>query len=291
MKRENNLRVITALSYAKKELLKCEQDLRVGLEAEILLSFAMDCTREWLHTWSEREVGECELREFMKYISRRLEGEPIEYITKNACFYGKNFYVDERVLIPRTQTEILVEKLCSLIQEQNIKNIAEIGVGSGIISIILALNCPQIAIAATDISELALEVVATNINEFATSSNGLLDRVSLTHTSLLEGVEGDFELLVSNPPYISKDYPLDKNVLYEPKNALFGGEKGDEILKDIIKLAKERRIKFVACEIGYDQKENLKSILEKFGYRAEFYRDLDGHDRGFVAEMINKLDG
>lgn len=280
------MKVISALSYAKKELLKCKQDLRVGLEAEILLSFAMDCTREWLHTWSEREIDECELREFMKYVSRRLKGEPIEYITRNTCFYGRNFYVDERVLIPRTETEVLVEKLCTLVIEQNIKNIIEVGVGSGIISIILALNCPQISIAATDISKLALEVVAINIDEFATPFNGLFERISLAHTNLLDGVKGNFELLVSNPPYISTNYSLDKNVLYEPKNALFGGEKGTEILNDIIKTAKERRIRFVACEMGYDQKESLESVLENFGYRAEFYQDLNGHDRGFVAEMM-----
>lgn len=279
------MNVFEALSYAKREFLNkgCDKYARIGLESEILLSFAMDCTREWLHTWGDREIEACELDIFKECISRRNSGEPIEYITQSASFYGHTFYVDERVLIPRPESEILIEKARVIIADNAIKNIAEIGTGSGIISIVLGMLCPDINIIATDISDLAIEVAQSNIEQFNTRSNKLEERIHLVHTNLLDGVEGEIEFLVSNPPYIARDYPLEKNVLYEPKTALFGGVLGDEILKDIIKLARDRNIKFLACEMGYDQKESLEAYLKECGYEAVFYQDLSGLDRGFVA--------
>lgn len=285
------MNVFEALSYAKREFLNkgCDKCVRVGLESEILLSFAMDCTREWLHTWGEREIESCELDIFKECVSRRNSGEPIEYITQSANFYGHTFYVDERVLIPRPETEILIEKIKPVISDCNIKNIAEIGTGSGVISIVLGMICPDVVITATDISDLAIEVAQSNIEQFSTRSNKLQERIHLVNTNLLDGILGEVELLVSNPPYIAKGYPLQKNVLYEPKTALFGGILGDEILKDIIKLASERKIKFLACEMGYDQKQSLQSYLEEYGYESDFYQDLSGFDRGFVAKLKSSI--
>ncbi|PAF41314.1 peptide chain release factor N(5)-glutamine methyltransferase [Helicobacter sp. 11S03491-1] len=279
------MNIFQALGYAKREFLNCSynENVRIGLEAELLLGFVMDCTREWLHTWGEREVDECELREFMGCVCRRIRGEPIEYIIQSASFYGEKFYVDQRVLIPRPETEILVQKVQNLMANYSIRTLAEIGVGSGIISITLALKNLDILITATDISNLAIEVAQTNIEQFSTRKNTLEERINLVCTNLLDGIEGDFDLLVSNPPYIAQDYPLEKNVLYEPKIALFGGICGDEILKNIIKLGAKKRIKFLACEMGYDQKETFDHYLQDHGYDGEFYKDLSGLDRGFVA--------
>ncbi|PAF54380.1 hypothetical protein BKH42_00225 [Helicobacter sp. 13S00482-2] len=281
------MNVLEALSYARREFLNkgCDQNIRAGLESELLLSFAMDCTREWLHTWGDREIEACELDIFKECISRRNSGEPIEYITQSAGFYGYNFYVDNRVLIPRPETEILIEKIKPLIIEHHIKNIAEIGIGSGVISVILGLLYLDINITATDISMLAIEVAQTNIDFFSTRSNRLQERIELVRTNLLDGVEGSFEILVSNPPYIAQDYPLEKNVLYEPKTALFGGVIGDELLKSIIKLAYEKKVRFLACEIGYDQRGSLDLFLKEHGYKATFYKDFSGLDRGFIAEL------
>ncbi|MDO7252866.1 N5-glutamine methyltransferase family protein [Helicobacter cappadocius] len=281
------MNVFEALSYAKREFLNkgCDGSTRVGLESELLLSFAMDCTREWLHTWGDREIEACELDIFMDCISRRNSGEPIEYITQSANFYGHSFYVDKRVLIPRPETEILIEKVTPLIIEHRVRNIAEIGVGSGIISIVLGMLCSDVDIVATDISPLAIEVAQTNIDFFTNRTNRLEERIKLVNTSFLDGIEEDFEFLVSNPPYIAKDYPLEKNVLYEPENALFGGIVGDELLKSIIKLSRERKIRFLACEMGYNQKNSLHSCLRDHGYEPIFYKDLSGFDRGFIAEL------
>ncbi|MCD8212551.1 MAG: peptide chain release factor N(5)-glutamine methyltransferase, partial [Campylobacter sp.] len=96
---------------------------------------------------------------------------------------------------------------------------------------------------------------------------------------------GELDLFVSNPPYIANDYVLDKFVLNEPKEALFGGKMGDEILKNIILLARNRNIKNLACEMGYDQKSSLDKALKFNGFEAKFYQDLAGFDRGFTANL------
>ena len=106
--------------------------------------------------------------------------------------------------------------------------------------------------------------------------------VELVNTNYLDGVDGEFDIIISNPPYIAKDYPLDKWVLNEPKTALIGGKVGDEILKDIAKIAKSKA-KYLICEMGYDQRESMKNYLDMLGFESEFYRDLAGLDRGFVA--------
>ena len=210
--------------------------------------------------------------------------EPLEYITGEAGFYGLTFNVKKGVLIPRPETEILVEKslevLSNLPARKGPPLVAEIGVGSGIISICLALNS-NAKIIASDISDDALNLARENAAKF-----GVEDRIEFIKCAYLDQIYGQFDLLVSNPPYIAQDYRLDKFVLNEPHEALFGGAAGDEILKNIILVAKNRGVKYLACEMGYDQKASLESVLELSGFEAEFYRDLSGFDRGFVARNI-----
>lgn len=205
-------------------------------------------------------------------------GVPLEYITGVATFMDMEFKVNKNVLIPRFETEILVNKVLEIAKRIDRPRICEIGVGSGIISIMLKLNLPRSQIVATDISEEALKVAKFNASKFH------LD-ILFYHTSLLDGVSGNFDIIVSNPPYIKNSYNLDKWVKNEPSLALFGGEKGDEILKKIISLAKDRT-KVLACEMGYDQKKSLQKELKKHKFNYAFYKDLAGFDRGFVAERM-----
>lgn len=205
-------------------------------------------------------------------------GVALEYITGSATFMDKEFKVDQNVLIPRFETEILVGKVIDIAKRFENPKICEIGVGSGIISIMLKLNLPKAKIAATDISEKALKVAKFNANKYN------LD-IKFYHTSLIDGISENFDIIVSNPPYIKNSYKLDKWVRNEPSLALFGGEKGDEILKQIITLAKDRT-KILACEMGYDQKNSLEKELKKNGFSYTFYKDLAGFDRGFVAQRL-----
>lgn len=251
---------------------------RYRLEAEILLGFVLCQSRVWLHTHFDTPLtSKCQAL-FFELIEQRLSQIPIEYLTKSASFFEYEFFVDFGVLVPRPESEILVKKVIELVQTHHLTQIAEIGVGSAALSISIAKACPNLHIIATDISQEALHIAKHNITNFHFE-----DQITLKSTSLLDDITQDFELVFSNPPYISLAYPLQPNVLFEPHCALFGGECGSEILEDIIALCARKKIAFLACEMGYDQKERLNSVLLDSGYKAEFYRDLAQNDRGFVA--------
>ena len=247
--------------------------------AKVLLMRHLGIKIEWIFLNLNRELEDAD--GYFALAKRFANHEPLEYITGEAGFYGLTFNVKKGVLIPRPETEILVERslevLSNLPARKGPPLVAEIGVGSGIISICLALNSSA-KIIASDISDDALNLARQNAAKF-----GVEDRIEFVKCAYLDQICGQFDLLVSNPPYIAQDYELDKFVLNEPHEALFGGAAGDEILKNIILVAKNRGVKYLACEMGYDQKASLESMLELSGFEAEFYRDLAGFDRGFVA--------
>ena len=250
--------------------------------AKALLMSYLGVKIEWIFLNLNRELEDSE--GYFALAKRFANHEPLEYITGEVGFYGLTFNVKKGVLIPRPETEILVERsleiLLNLPARKGPPLVAEIGTGSGIISICLALNS-NAKIIASDISDDALNLARENAAKF-----GVEDRIEFVKCAYLDQIYGQFDLLVSNPPYIAQDYRLDKFVLNEPHEALFGGAAGDEILKNIVLVAKNRGVKYLACEMGYDQKASLESVLELSGFEAEFYRDLAGFDRGFVARNI-----
>lgn len=241
------------------------------------MAFALKKDRVFLYTHDKEKINE---HYFFKLISRRALGEPIEYITKSVSFYGLSFFVNKGVLIPRPETELLVDKALDVIDKFKIDykrepKVAEIGIGSGIVSILLALK-RELNIVATDISAIALEIAKKNIKKF-----GLLNKISLIECNLLDGLDIDIDIVVSNPPYISTKYEIPKPLSYEPKEALFAGVDGMDVIRELIELFFKREIKYLVCEIGYDQKELVEGYL-KDRANLEFYKDLSGYWRGFV---------
>ena len=250
--------------------------------AKVLLMRHLGVKIEWIFLNLTRELDDAD--GYFALIKRFVNHEPLEYIMGEAGFYGLSFNVKKGVLIPRPETEILVERSLEILSNLPAQNgpplVAEIGVGSGIISICLALNS-NAKIIASDISDDALNLARQNAAKF-----GVEDRIEFVKCAYLVQIYGQFDLLVSNPPYIARDYELDKFVLNEPHEALFGGTAGDEILKNIILVAKNRGVKYLACEMGYDQRKSMQNALKFNGFEAEFYKDLAGFDRGFVARNI-----
>ena len=279
------------MSYSIKEALRYALNMlptqRPQLESEILLAHILGVERIVLHIHPERILTSDEFERFSQAIFRAKNHEPIEYITQKVSFYDWEFEIFQGVLIPRPETEILVEKCDELIKKNGIKDVFEFGVGSGIISISLALLNPEVRIIASDINPLALQLTQKNIVLLSKFDSTLSQRIRFYHGDVLDNnaffQNNHFELWVSNPPYIANDYSLPKNVAYEPKEALFGGERGDEILKKTICKAKEFYISYLACEMGWDQKESMIKELKDFR-EVEFYQDLYGLDRGFVAK-------
>lgn len=245
-------------------------------EARILLEYFLQKDSIYLKLCENDILDNKE--DFFKLIQRRVNHEPLEYITNKVSFYSSDFFIKKNVLIPRAETELLVDKAIEVLSKIKNPKVAEIGVGSGIISIILAKKIQNIQIIATDISQDALDVSKINLLKFK-----LLDKVKLVKTSYLNGINEHFDLIISNPPYIKNNEKLPKNVLNEPHTALFGGQNGHEILEEIIKLTKKRKINNLICEFGYNQKAVLENILQNHEFKFSFYKDLSGFDRYFYA--------
>jgi release factor glutamine methyltransferase len=250
---------------------------RARFEAEILLSSASGMSRTEIITKGEAEIDE---KKFYEMIERRRKYEPIEYITGKVSFYSREFLCSKGVLIPRTETELLIDHVLRLIKSIKNPRIIEIGSGSGVIAVMLAILRPDARILSTDINEKAIVLARRNAERFCVS-----DQIEFVCTPFIDGVDTECDIIVSNPPYIADDYPLNRTLLFEPREALIGGEKGTEILREIITIAQDRKIPFLACECGYDQEESLTEELKGCRY-AEFYRDYANLTRGFTAQTI-----
>lgn len=267
------------------EILQRSAIPRPCLEAEILLAFVLNCSRVSLHSKGDREVEEFFAESFFRLIKRRSLYEPIEYLTEKVSFYGEELYVSQGALIPRPETEILVDKALGIIAQYRCKNIAEIGIGSGAISVILAhlSGDSSLSFHASDISPEALFNARVNQMRFNVVN------LTLHHSAYLDfntqlGVP--FDLLISNPPYIKNNEKLPESLTYEPKCALFGGERGDEVLLKVIDTARAFRIPYLVCEMGYDQQRSVQDYFGEIPHKSlEFYQDLAGLSRGFVAEF------
>ncbi len=267
-----------ALKWASEQLQEsCE---RSHFEAELLLAYHLQKERIYLMMHADAYVKDIE--GFKALIKRRVAYEPYEYIVGEASFYDIYLKVAPGVLIPRPETELLIDEVANIIERENITSIAEIGVGSGAISIVLARKFPNLKVVATDICDAPLRIAGENIKAF-----GLNAQITLCKSNLLDEVNESVELVVSNPPYIAEDFVLEKNVAaYEPKEALFGGREGDELLRQIILDVKARGVKWLACEMGYDQKNPIQAFVNEVGVKSiAFYKDLAGLDRGFVIQF------
>jgi len=250
---------------------------RASREAQLLLMAHLQKDELWLITNQNTQVQEIE--KLLEWTARRAKNEPFEYITNSVSFYSEEFFIDEGALIPRPETEILIDEVTKRVENKNaVMTFVEVGVGSGIISIMLALHFKNAKFIAVDISLKAIEVAKRNIVKF-----GLQDRIELRLGSLLEPISEEIDYLVSNPPYIADDESLESNLAYEPQNALFGGTIGDEIINELLDEVLKRNINFFTCEMGYDQKGKITKYLENKNYKdLEFYKDLSDFDRGFT---------
>jgi len=272
----NHLWIVNLLNDASAKLKDVAQ--RPQNEAKILLSYILDVEQIWFITHSQHEVTNEQYNQFSRLVERRVGYEPIEYITNRVSFYSHTFFIKEGALIPRPETEILVDLASKYIKPK--MKIAEVGVGSGALSVTLCKLHSDITVIATDISEDALFVARKNIKD-----NHLEEQITLINTDLLEGVEERLDIIISNPPYIANECKLEVNLDYEPSLALYGGDVGDEFLLRLINEAISRKIKFLLCEMGFDQRESIQRYCKERAVNVEFYKDLSGLDRGFIIEF------
>ena len=250
-------------------------------EVEILICHILEKNNIWLHLNYNNEFTQIKTLE--KLLLKREKDYPLEYLIGKASFYGESFLVKENVLIPRPETELLVDNAVEILKDVKDKTVLEIGTGSGVISVMLALLIKDIKIIAVDINDDALSLAKENAKK-----HNVEDRITFISSDLYTSIDKDEDIFmtISNPPYIADDYKLPKNVKYEPSNALFGGKVGDELLKNIINETSSREIKYLLCEMGYDQKKPLENYLNNFDINQySFYQDYEKFDRGFTIEF------
>ena len=254
---------------------------RPAREAQLLIMHVLKVDELWLLTNQNTKIEETE--KLLAFANTRAENVPLEYITNKVSFYSEEFYIDEGALIPRPETELLIDEVIKNIPDKSASiTFVEVGVGSGIISIILAKIYKNAKFIAVDISGKALAVAKINI-----VNSGLESRIQLRLGSLLDEVSENIDYLVSNPPYIPNNTKLDLNLSYEPQNALFGGNIGDEIINKLLDEVLSRKINFFTCEIGYDQKGKISSKLTNESFSSlEFYKDFSNFDRGFTLRLL-----
>lgn len=246
-------------------------------DAELLLMRALGKDRAWLLTHPEDPIAPNQLAQYKTWINRRQKHEPIQYILGEQEFYGLVFHVTPDVLIPRPETEHLVEATLARLPRNTALRIADIGTGSGAIAIALAHKLPQAKITALDISTAALAVAKENA-----ARHNVAERIDFRESDLLEAVAGEtFDAIVSNPPYLSTNENLEQQIRdYEPATALYAGETGLDIYHRLIPQAKTalKPNGWLLMEIGHSQSKALAELLRDWS-DVEFIDDLQGIPR------------
>jgi len=248
------------------------------LTAEVLLAHALQCERVWLVAHGDEELSELGWIHFGRYLHERLQGKPTQYITKKQEFYGRDFRVTPAVLIPRPETEHLVET--ALRRGAGARRVADIGTGSSAIGVTLALEW-DVAVTLTEISFEALGVARENAQK-------LNARANFVCCDLGSALGGEFDVIVSNPPYIpfAEGEGLAREVRdYEPHVALFGGEQGTEIYMRLIADAARllRPGGLLAMELGYRGLDSVRAMLGADWRDIEVTHDLAGWPRVLSA--------
>lgn len=255
-----------------------------SIDSELLMCRVMGFTRIQLVTRDTQPVTQAELNKLEELLNERLTFKPMQYILGKAEFMGLEFQVNENTLIPRPDTEILVEAVIEEIRVNNYRTLLDIGTGSGAIGVSIAKYCPNIKAVAVDISEKALAVAQKN------GKNNNVDNITFIQSDLFENVKGSFDVIVSNPPYIETETidTLHKQVkAFEPVLALDGGVDGLDFYKKItMNKSYLNKNGLLAYEIGYNQGLAVKTLLESYGFeQVRVIKDLAGLDRAVLGRL------
>jgi release factor glutamine methyltransferase len=274
------------IEWGAKELLNNSSTPK--LDAEILLADLLKIeNRLNLILHSDKEVSN-EIEAFKVLIAARKNKVPVAYLTKRKEFFGEEFYVEEGVLVPRPETEHLVEQVINSLKNRKVATLLEIGVGSGCVVSSLGMyartNNLQWKIHGVDISATALNIASKNITKL-----GLQALVKLKQSDLFSNIEGKYDCIISNPPYLSEaEFKANPDLEAEPKLALVAGEKGTEIIEKIISESRNYLLPcgFLLLEIGATQGVMVAEMGERVGFsEIKVIKDLAGNDR--VVLMVN----
>ena len=279
-----------ALNYYSKKLIEITKDYKIAyIETQILISYSLNLNKTKLISNALIELNENEINKIETLINRRLNFEPIAYITNKKEFYGIDFYVNNSVLIPRVETEEIIDLIKEYINKKIDKNkkfsICDIGAGCGNIAITLKKLFENADITAIEISEKAMQVIKKNCENILQNKNliNIINADALSFTP-----KNKFDIIVSNPPYVAlKDKDnLQRDLNFEPENALYSGYDGIDFYRNFFNII-DRYLKYNGAfffEIGFNQGKELINICESFNIKnVEIKKDLSGKDRFLIC--------
>lgn len=254
------------------------------IDAEILMAKALNVSRAYLYTYPEAPIHADVESQFQTLLDRRVAGMPIAYLTGKREFWTVSLTISEATLIPRPETELLVEKSLALLNGREKIKLLDLGTGSGAIACAIAQSRPNWHITACDISTEALETAQRNASELG------LTNISFIQSDWFQSItEDNFDAIVSNPPYLAQDDPhlTQGDLRFEPKLALVSGPNGLESLQWIIEQSYNRLRKhgLLMLEHGFEQRLAIEKRLSSIGYQnIQCWQDAQGHDRVTCAK-------
>jgi release factor glutamine methyltransferase len=248
------------------------------LDAEVLMAHCLQRSRSFLRAWPEHRLSEAQADHYRQLIGQRCEGMPVAYLTGSREFWSREFLVNPDVLIPRADSELLIELSLQRIDAQQSARILDLGTGSGILAITLAAERRDAMVFAVDASRPALNVARANAERMQ------VDNVHFLCSDWLQGVQSRFDLIISNPPYIDADDPhlLHDGLPFEPQSALISAENGLRDLRLIAEQARDHLAPqaWLLMEHGFQQGPALQKLLNSLNYQhVATFADLSGHPR------------
>lgn len=250
-------------------------------DARLLLADCLELRTQNLNLLNDSHISEIKISKFWRMVKERCKRKPVSKILGYRSFWGREFEINENVLDPRGDTETLIE----LILDCKFENMLELGTGSGAIAITVLAERPKVTCVATDISEYALKTASTN-----SKRHGVESRLKLLHSNWFEKISGSFDVIVSNPPYISSEEYAQLSaevVKYDPKISLTLGGDGLEAYREILSRALEKLSKngHIFLEIGYTQANAVKHLFREAGFQQiKVHKDLGSRDRVVSAK-------
>lgn len=276
------MKIIELLNYGKIYLKDVDEG---SLKAKILLEYILKVEREYIITHYEDIVSETQITLYQSKLEELKRGKPIQYITNHQEFMKLDFYVDENVLIPQPDTEILVEKVIEILKnKKNTCSVLDMCTGCGAIGISIAKYIPKADVYVSDISKSALQIA---------KKNALKNGVENIHFILSDRFKSiykkDFDIIVSNPPYIETDMikDLPTEVKNEPHLALDGGSDGLDFYRTLSNqsISYLKSNGYLCLEIGYQQKEEVSKLLKNYFKNIKIFQDYGGRDRVVISEV------
>jgi release factor glutamine methyltransferase len=278
----------SAIRWARAQIESCSDSAR--LDAELLLAHCLDKPRSYLYSWPEQEISDSCWQSYRQLVQRRLEPTPIAYLLGRREFFSLEFTTRQQALVPRPETELLVEQALLLIPPQQALRVCDLGTGSGIIAITLKKHRPLAQVYATDIDPACIELARENARKHAVD-------IEFIESDWYRGLAAalSFDLIVANPPYIAADHPFLKqgDLPAEPSLALTPGVTGLEALRQIITRAPRHLVGggYLVLEHGYDQQSAVADLLAANGF-AEIRCEYDDNDlpRTSIAKLVENPD-